>query len=59
MKLLARVEGLGVEPASAASLAGLMKCEREGKIDKDSLVVLIATGHALKDPDTIIGKVVI
>ncbi|MEM1541598.1 MAG: threonine synthase [Ignisphaera sp.] len=59
MKLLARVEGLGVEPASAASLAGLMKCEKEGGIDRDSLVVLIATGHALKDPDTIIGKIVV
>lgn len=58
MKLMAMVEGVGVEPASAASLAGLIKCEKEGKIYEDSLVVVIATGHALKDPDTIVNRVV-
>ena len=52
-KLLARLEGLGVEPASAASLAGLIKLREEGIIDADETVVLVATGHALKDPDII------
>ncbi|MCD6279057.1 MAG: pyridoxal-phosphate dependent enzyme, partial [Desulfurococcales archaeon] len=50
-ELLARFEGLGVEPASAASLAGLIKLREEGVIDADETVVLVATGHALKDPD--------
>ena len=50
-ELLARLEGLGVEPASAASLAGLIKLREEGVIDADETVVLVATGHALKDPD--------
>jgi len=50
---LARLEGIGVEPASAASLAGLIRLRREGLIDRDESVVLIATGHALKDPDVV------
>ncbi|RLI34340.1 threonine synthase, partial [Candidatus Bathyarchaeota archaeon] len=51
-KLLARLEGLFVEPASAASIAGLKKLVEQGAIDKDELVVCVATGHGLKDPDT-------
>jgi threonine synthase len=47
---LARLEGIGCEPASAASLAGLIKLVDEGMIDRDSRVALILTGHALKDP---------
>jgi len=50
-KELARKEGIGVEPASAASYAGYLKLLREGKIDKNEKTVLILTGHALKDPD--------
>ena len=47
---LARLEGIGVEPASAAPLAALGRL-----VDKlnDSTIVLIATGHALKDPDSV------
>lgn len=55
MRVLAKYEGVGVEPASATSLAGLIKCVEEGKIAKDDTVILIATGHALKDPDTVIN----
>jgi len=55
-KLLARCEGLFVEPASAASIAGLRKLVRMGLIDKDERVVCIATGHGLKDPDVILGQ---
>ena len=43
--------GLGCEPASAASVAGLKQLVREGVIDKDERVVCILTGHVLKDPD--------
>lgn len=43
--------GLGCEPASAASLAGLRRLLAEGAIDRDARVVCILTGHALKDAD--------
>jgi threonine synthase len=51
-KLLARVEGLFVEPASASSIAGLIKLVDNGTISKDERVVCVTTGHGLKDPDT-------
>lgn len=53
-RLLGRTEGVGVEPASAASIAGLLKLVREGQISKDERVVCICTGNVLKDPDTVI-----
>uniref|UniRef100_A0A7J2U2H2 Threonine synthase n=1 Tax=Ignisphaera aggregans TaxID=334771 RepID=A0A7J2U2H2_9CREN len=53
MKDLAMYEGIGVEPASAASLAGYRKALELGIVDRNSVTVLVATGHALKDPDTI------
>jgi threonine synthase len=43
--------GLGCEPASGASVAGLRRLVREGTIDKDERVVCVLTGHLLKDPD--------
>jgi threonine synthase len=51
-KLLARAEGLFVEPASASSIAGLIKLVDNGAISKDERVVCVTTGHGLKDPDT-------
>jgi threonine synthase len=51
-KLLARIEGLFVEPASASSIAGLIKLLENGIIRKDERVVCVTTGHGLKDPDT-------
>lgn len=53
-KLLARREGIGVEPASAASIAGLLRLVDEGVIDRGERVVCVVTGHVLKDPDTAI-----
>jgi threonine synthase len=50
-KKLAQMEGLFVEPASAASIAGLKKLVEKGEIDREELVVCVATGHGLKDPD--------
>jgi threonine synthase len=44
-------EGVGVEPASAASLAGLRRLREEGVVDTDERVVCLTTGHLLKDPD--------
>ncbi len=51
---LGRREGVCVEPASAASVAGLKKLRDMGVIDRDERVVCICTGNGLKDPDTII-----
>lgn len=43
--------GYGCEPASAASVAGLVRLQEKGIIGKNQRVVCILTGHALKDPD--------
>ncbi len=53
-KLIARTDGIFVEPASAASLAGVIKCARAGAIAQGSLVTATLTGHGLKDPDNAI-----
>jgi threonine synthase len=50
-KLIARTEGVFVEPASAVCLAGLIDCVKAGKIPKGSVVAATMTGHGLKDPD--------
>ena len=55
-QLLGRKEGVCVEPASAASVAGLKKLIELGVADKDERVVCICTGNGLKDPDTIINN---
>lgn len=52
--LLARTEGIGVEPASAASIAGLKKLVDKGVIDKGETITCVVTGHLLKDPNTAI-----
>jgi threonine synthase len=44
-------DGIGCEPASAVTLAGLKKLRRRGFIKRGESVVLILTGHLLKDPD--------
>jgi threonine synthase len=54
-KLIARSEGIFVEPACAAPLAGLIKCVQAGMIPEGSLITATMTGHGLKDPDTAIS----
>jgi threonine synthase len=44
-------DGIGCEPASAVTLAGLKKLRRSGFVKAGESVVLILTGHLLKDPD--------
>ena len=44
-------DGIGCEPASAVTLAGLKKLVKIGFVRRDESVVLILTGHTLKDPD--------
>jgi threonine synthase len=53
---LARKEGIGVEPASAASVAGIRKLAENGMIDRDEKIVCVVTGHLLKDPETVIKQ---
>ena len=50
-RLIARTDGVFVEPACAAPLAGLIRCVREGRIPAGSVVTATMTGHGLKDPD--------
>jgi threonine synthase len=57
-------EGLGCEPASAVTLAGLKKLRAHGAVSPKDIVVLVLTGHTLKDADytidfhrgTLLGK---
>ncbi len=44
-------EGIGCEPASAVTLAGLKKLVKQGFVKNDESVVLVLTGNLLKDPD--------
>jgi threonine synthase len=60
---LAQHEGIFVEPASAASIAGLFKCcdSKEAaysfqKVSQESRIVCTVTGHGLKDPDVITAQ---
>ncbi len=50
-RLLARAEAVFVEPASAASVAGLLMTAADGRIPAGSTVVCTLTGNGLKDPD--------
>ncbi len=54
-KMIARTEGVFVEPACAAPLAGLIKAVQAGLIPEGSLITATMTGHGLKDPDTAIS----
>jgi threonine synthase len=54
-KMLAQLEGIFVEPASAASVAGVIKKNKEGYFNKGDCIVCILTGHGLKDPDRAIA----
>ena len=47
-------DGIGCEPASATTLAGIRRLRQRGEIGEDDRVVAILTGHVLKDPDIIL-----
>ncbi len=53
---LASAEGVFVEPASAASVAGLLASSADGRAPRGSLVVCTVTGHGLKDPQTALAE---
>ena len=50
-RMMASLEGIFCEPASAASLAGVLKLDRKGFFHEGDVLVLTITGHGLKDPD--------
>ncbi len=51
-RYLASQEGIFAEPASAASIAGLIKQAQKGLLKEGQIIVCTLTGHGLKDPDT-------
>lgn len=53
-RMISREEGIFCEPASGASLAGLLKLDSKGLIEDGSTVICTLTGHGLKDPDNAI-----
>lgn len=53
---LARQEGVFIEPASAAGVAGLRKLVQNGLVDRDGTYVAVLTGHGLKDPNTAVEQ---
>ncbi|MBS4179320.1 threonine synthase [Lederbergia citrea] len=55
-KLLASTEGVFAEPASCASIAGVLKQVKNGSIPAGSKVVAILTGNGLKDPETAMSQ---
>ena len=56
-KTLARLEGVFVEPASAASIAGVIKLAAAGYFpEDDGIITCTVTGHGLKDPDNAIKQ---
>lgn len=58
--LIARLEGYFCEPASAASVAGLIKVAKQKHFEKGQNIVCTLTGHGLKDPDVAVkgaGKI--
>ncbi|MBS4209293.1 threonine synthase [Bacillus sp. FJAT-50079] len=56
-KLLASTEGVFAEPASCASIAGVLQQVKEGSIAKGSKVVAVLTGNGLKDPETAMDEI--
>ena len=56
---IARLEGIFVEPACAAPVAGLVRMGQRGLIPAGSVVTLTLTGHGLKDPDTAMNQTMV
>ena len=56
-RLVAETEGIFCEPASAISVAGVIKKAASGLLRGGEVVVCTLTGHGLKDPDTALSQV--
>jgi len=55
-RLLAREEGIFMEPAAGAAVAGLLKSAKAGRLESGATCVLTLTGHGLKDPESALGS---
>jgi threonine synthase len=55
-KLVAEIEGIFCEPASAASIAGVIRLGKESFFRRGERMVCTLTGHGLKDPDNAIAQ---
>jgi threonine synthase len=58
-RLLSSREGVFVEPASAASVAGLLQCHERGLLDAGLQVVCTVTGNGLKDTETALREITV
>jgi threonine synthase len=58
MHLLAKMEGISVEPAAAVAFAGLIKLIRSGVVRSDELVVVNCTGHTMPIESHILGNTI-
>jgi threonine synthase len=56
-RMLASLEGVFVEPASASSVAGLLQGAKLGLLERGETVVCTVTGHGLKDPNRAIAEI--
>jgi len=56
MHILAKLEGISVEPASAVAFAGLVKLLREGVVNPDDVIVVNCTGHTMPVEHMILGE---
>ncbi len=56
MHILAKMEGLSVEPAAAVAFAGLIKLARNGSIRPDDVIVVNCTGHTMPIERVILGE---
>lgn len=56
MRLLARMEGLSVEPAAAVAVAGLIKLVQAGQISRQAFVVVNCSGHTVPIEEQLLGE---
>lgn len=56
MHILAKMEGISVEPATAVAFAGLIKLVRRGVIKSDDVVVVNCSGHTIPIENTVLGE---
>ena len=54
-KAIIDASGVGCEPASAASVAGVRQLRSNGVIERDARVIAVLTGHVLKDPGAVVA----
>lgn len=55
MHILAKMEGISVEPATAVAFAGLIKMVRSGQIKQDAVIVINCTGHTVPVEQSVLG----